>query len=63
MGQVIGRSNRQADAPGDEPITPAGLLATLMHVLFDVPLLRLQPGVPREIAAALEAAAPIRGLV
>jgi hypothetical protein len=63
MGQVIGRSNRQADAPGDEPITPAGLLATLMHVLFDVSLLRLQPGVPREIAAVLEAATPIRGLI
>ena len=62
MGQVIGRSTRQADAPGDEPVTPAALMATLMHTLFDLPQLRLQPGVPREIAALLEAGEPIRGL-
>jgi hypothetical protein len=61
MGQVIGRSTRLADAPADEPVTPGALLATLMHSLFDVPRLRLQPGVPREIATLLEAA-PIRGL-
>jgi uncharacterized protein (DUF1501 family) len=62
-GQVIGRSTRLADAPADEPVTPGALMATLMHVLFDLPLLRLQPGVPREIAAVLEAGEPIRGLV
>jgi hypothetical protein len=61
-GQVIGRSTRLADAPGDEPVTPGALLATLMHSLFDVPRLRLQAGVPRDIAALLDAAAPIRGL-
>lgn len=61
-GQVIGRSTRQADAPADEPVTPTALMATLMHVLFDLPLLRLQPGVPREIAAVLEAGEPISGL-
>jgi hypothetical protein len=62
-GQVLGKSTRLADAPADEPVTPAALLATLMHVLFDLPLLRLQPGVPRDIAAVLDAAEPIRGLV
>jgi hypothetical protein len=61
MGQVIGRSTRLADAPADEPVTPGALLATLMHSLFDVSRLRLQPGVPREIATLLDAA-PIRGL-
>jgi hypothetical protein len=61
-GQVIGRSTRLADAPADEPVTPSALLATLMHSLFDVARLRLQPGVPREIAALLDAAAAIRGL-
>jgi uncharacterized protein (DUF1501 family) len=60
-GQVIGRSARLADAPADEPVPPSALLATLMHSLFDVPRLRLQPGVPREIAILLDAA-PIRGL-
>jgi hypothetical protein len=60
-GQVIGRSARLADTPADEPVTPGSLLATLLHSLFDVPRLRLQPGVPREIAALFDVA-PIRGL-
>jgi hypothetical protein len=34
-----------------------------MHVLFDLPRLRLQVGVPRDIAALLEAGEPIRGLI
>jgi hypothetical protein len=62
MGQVIGRSTRQADAPADAPVAPAGLMATLMHLLFDVPRLRIQAGVPREIAALLDLGVPIRGL-
>jgi hypothetical protein len=63
MGQVIGRSARLADTPADEPVTPSALLATLMHVLLDLPRLRLQVGVPRDIAALLEAGEPIRGLI
>ncbi len=60
---MIGRSTRQADRPAGDPVTPADLMATLMHVLFDVPLLRLQPGVPREITGLLEAGRPIPGLL
>jgi hypothetical protein len=62
-GQVIGRSTRLADAPADEPVTPGALMATLMHALFDLPLLRVQPGLPREISTVLEAGEPIRGLI
>jgi uncharacterized protein (DUF1501 family) len=62
-GQVVGRSSRQADTPASDPVTPADLMATLMHALFDLPLLRLQPGVPRDIAALLETGQPIRGLL
>ncbi|MGE3820223.1 MAG: DUF1501 domain-containing protein [Isosphaeraceae bacterium] len=62
MGQVIGRSTRQGDAPASEPVTPAMLMSTLMNVLFDLPALRAQPGVPREISAMLGTAEPIPGL-
>jgi hypothetical protein len=62
-GRVIGRSTRQADRPASDPVTPADLMATLMQVLFDLPLLRVQPGVPREIAGLLEAGTPIPGLL
>jgi hypothetical protein len=60
---VIGRSTRQADRPASDPVTPADLMTTLMHVLFDLPLLRLKPGVPREIAGLLEGGTPIPGLL
>ena len=59
MGQVIGRSARNADVPNSEPITPQNLMATLMHTLFDVPTLRLQRGLPRQIAALIETGQPI----
>ena len=62
-GRVIGRSTRQADRPASDPVTLADLMATLMRVLFDLPLLRLQPGVPREIAGLLEGGTPIPGLL
>lgn len=63
MGQVIGASSRMADHPASDPVTPADLLATLMHLLFDLPQLRLDTAVPREIAAILEAGTPIRDLI
>ena len=62
MGQVIGRSARNADVPNSEPITPQNLMATLMHTLFDVPTLRLQRGLPRQIASLIETGQPIREL-
>jgi len=46
MGQVIGRSARGNDVPASEPIGPANLLATAMHHLFDVGLLRVARDVP-----------------
>lgn len=62
MGQTIGRSTRQADSPADSPVTPAALMATLTHFLVDVPRLRTRTDLPREVAALLDVAAPIRGL-
>lgn len=63
MGQVIGRSARQANVPDTDPVTPGNLFGTILHVLFDLPQLRLQRGVPSNVAAVIEGAAPIRELV
>ncbi len=62
-GQVIGRSSRNVDIPGDEPVSPSDLMATLMHLLFDIAALRLQVDIPSEIASLLDRGKPIRGLV
>lgn len=62
MGQVIGQSDRQAGSPATDTYTPAHLLATVMHTLFDVTQLRLERGVPREIARVVEEGSPIAEL-
>ncbi|MCY2967163.1 MAG: DUF1501 domain-containing protein, partial [Planctomycetota bacterium] len=62
MGQVIGRSAPKADVPASTAVTLDQLMATVVHALFDVGRLRLQPGVPREIARTLEQSEPIREL-
>ncbi len=62
MGQVIGQSDHQAAKPITREYTPENLLATVMHTLFDVPQLRLQPDLPREIIRLTETAEPIAEL-
>jgi hypothetical protein len=63
MGQVIGQSDSHATKPATEPYTPKHLLATVMHTLFDLGELRLQPGVPRELLKILEDNPPIQPLL
>jgi uncharacterized protein (DUF1501 family) len=63
MGQVIGQSTSKAAEPRSNPITLDSLFATVMHVLFDVPKLRTQARLPREIVTLLERGKPIRELV
>ena len=62
MGQAIGQSSSRAEEPRSNPLTPQNLFATLLHVLFDVPQLRLQRGIPRQIAALIEREEPIAEL-
>ena len=50
MGQVIGKSDARAERPATRPYDPKNLLATVMHVLFDVPQLRLRTDLPREFS-------------
>jgi uncharacterized protein (DUF1501 family) len=53
-GQIIGRSTRKNDAPASDPIGPPNLLSTVLHALFDVGQMRLDQGVPRELARLAE---------
>jgi uncharacterized protein (DUF1501 family) len=63
MGQVIGRSTRGADRPATEPIPLSALFATIMHALFDVGQLRIDPALPRDLVGLLERAEPIAELL
>jgi hypothetical protein len=63
MGQVIGQSDHHAARPQTEAYRPQHLLATVMHTLFDVGRLRLEPNVPREIVRLTEQARPIDHLL
>ena len=62
MGQVIGDSDRAAAAPAGDPVGTSHLMCTLLHALFDVPQLRLQTGLPREIMQFVDRGEPIEQL-
>ncbi len=62
MGQVIGRSDRNATQPATRPYSPQDLLATIVHTLFDVGQLRVTQSVPRDILQAIGDEKPISGL-
>jgi len=53
-GQIIGSATRKNDAPASEPITLTNLHSTVLHALFDVGQLRLQPSIPRELTRLAE---------
>jgi hypothetical protein len=55
-GQIIGQSSRKNDAPATDPISPANLLSTVLHALFNVGQMRLDPAAPRELVRLAEAA-------
>ncbi|MBI3411695.1 MAG: DUF1501 domain-containing protein [Planctomycetes bacterium] len=62
MGQVIGRSDRNAGSPATNPVRIQNLIATILHTLFDVGELRLVPSLPREITQIMTGWEPIAGL-
>jgi hypothetical protein len=63
MGQVIGQSARGADTPASDPISTENLMATIMHSLFDVGELRLQPQLPAELLRWVQNHEPIKQLM
>lgn len=62
MGQVIGHSTRDAGEAASTPVRIPNLISTILHTVFDVGQLRLQPGLPRELTQQLVAADPVPGL-
>ncbi len=48
-GHVIGHSDRNGGTPATEPVTNKHLIASILHTLFDVPKMRLQAGLSREL--------------
>jgi hypothetical protein len=44
------------------PTSLENIVATILHTLFDVGQLRLEPGVPRDLARLIERGEPIREL-
>jgi len=53
-GQIIGSSTRKNDAPASDPITLANVHSTILHALFDIGQMRLDLGIPRELARLAE---------
>jgi len=62
MGQVIGRSSKDAGEPATDPIRIPNLISTILHSVFDIGQLRLVPGLPRELTQQMVAADPITEL-
>ena len=63
MGQVIGQSDSQAGRAIGTPYRPEHVLATIMHSLFDIGELRLDPSLPRDIIRVTETGEPIHQLI
>ncbi len=63
MGQVVGRSDRNAGSPASTPVRIQNLVATVLHTLFDVGELRLVPGLPRELTQTMTGWEPIPGVM
>ena len=62
MGQVIGASDRTAAKPATKTYTPAHLLTTVMHTLFDPGLVRITSGLPKDVASLVSDGEPITEL-
>lgn len=63
MGQIIGRSDKNANRAITRAYRPPHMLATIMRSLFDIGQLRLERGVPRDVMRAIVEGEPIREAV
>jgi hypothetical protein len=62
-GRVIGSSTRDGGEPASEPVTVRNLIATIMHVLFNVGEVRLLPGINGDVSRVITEGEPIRRLI
>lgn len=62
MGQVIGKSDRQASEPASRPYYIPNLVATIMNTLFDVGQVRVADGLPRDLVSTIADHPPIEEL-
>ena len=62
MGQVIGQSGRNADAPVTTAISQAQVMGTIFHTLFDVGKLRLNAALPADLLRLATQTEPIAEL-
>lgn len=62
MGQVIGRSNRDASEPASNPYTIDHLVSTIMHTQFDLGTLRVTRGLPSDMVRVATGGSPITEL-
>jgi hypothetical protein len=62
MGQVIGKSDRNNGAPATKAYSTPNLMATVLHHLFDVGVLRVTRGLPASIVKLAEDHKPIEEL-
>jgi len=63
MGQVIGQSDGHATRAATRPYRPQHMLATVMHALFDVGRLRLEPGALGSLQKVITDGEPIAELL
>ncbi|MFT5522461.1 MAG: hypothetical protein ACI9G1_000347 [Pirellulaceae bacterium] len=63
MGHVIGQSDGHATRPTTQPYNPTHMMSTMMHTLFKLGELRLDPSLPRDVANVVLSGDPILPLM
>ncbi len=61
-GQVVGQSDRRGGKPADNPYSIDDLHATIMHALFDIGKMRLDPALPEIVMERATKGRPIQEL-
>jgi hypothetical protein len=63
MGQVIGASDKRNGEPYTDAVTPAMMMGTILHTLFDVGKIRIEQGLPADLSTFVNSLQTIPELV